>query len=405
MRHLFSLLLSGMLLLLLSACEMRGTVDRLPNTGPEVPEGDYTLIIDVDWSEMDEDPTGMTLLFYPSDGSLPYMRSTNSIYHYVITLPEDDYKIIIFNQSETEFSYLNFIGLEQFESATVEVAIESDERSRIDRLFDLPSQNTQSRHTQGRNTRAKSNAVRVLPREFGSAAASVTTNKPGVQITRAKSNAVRVLPRPSVGQMNINVRVAGLTRNPSNAAAVCAVNGALSGISTGMLLGSNALLPTSMIQEIDEWTINYCDAEDGVGSISTSFGTFGISPSVDYSRADTDSRASEEENGRAPSDLTYVEDSPEDDTRNILYLNFRLTDGSYVPYRFDVTHRIIETDEIDGVIVVSVVLELDLGVGVDGVDDGLDEPLILPAHGIPYSSGGISVQDWGETIFTEVPLE
>lgn len=402
MRHLFSLLLSCMLLLLLSACEMRGTVDKLPNTGPEIPEGDYTLVIDVDWSEMDEDPTGMTLLFYPSDGSLPYMRSTNSVYHYVITLPEDDYKIIIFNQSETEFSYLDFVGMSQFETATVEAVIETDERSRIDRLFDLPSQNIQSR-----NTRAKSSTVRILPRDFGSAAASVSPNQQqGVQLTRAKSSTVRILPRPSVGQMTINVRVAGLTRNPVNAAAVCAVNGALSGLSTGMMLGNNQLLSTSMIQEIDDWDINYCDSEDGVGSISTSFGTFGISPGIDYSRADSDgSRASEEESGRAPSDLTYVEDSPEDDTRNILYLNFRLTDGSYVPFRFDVTHRIIERDEIDGVIVVSVVLELDLGVGIDGVDDGLDDPLILPAHGIPYSSGGISVQDWGETIFTEVPLE
>lgn len=392
MRHYLSLVWCCLMLLVLSACEMRTVVDTLPNTEPNPVEGDYTMVIEVDWSNMPEDPTGMTLLFYPSDGSMPYMRLTNSVYQYVITLPEDDYKIIIFNQSETEFSFLDFIGLDKFETAEVHVVdSEDDGLSRIDRLFHLPSQN--------KGTRAKTNRIKITPNSFGSGTVT-SSEQAGTPITRAKTNRIKVTPNSNVGQMSVTVRVQGLTREPAAGAAVAAVNGALTGLGSGVMLGSQSLTPAPLTQELDDWTINYCENGSNVGTITTNFGTFGISPSVDYTRSN-----SQMDDGRAPSDLSYVEESDEDDTRNILYLNFRLTDGTYVPYRFDVTHRIIERNEVDGVIVVSVVLELDLGIGIDGVDDGLDEPIILPPTGLPYTESGISVKNWGDTIYTVVPLK
>lgn len=392
MRHYLSLVWCCLMLLVLSACEMRTVVDTLPNTEYNPVEGDYTMVIEVDWSNLPEDPTGMTLLFYPSDGSMPYMRLTNSIYQYVISLPEDDYKIIIFNQSETEFSFLDFVGLDKFETAEVHVVeSEDDGLSRIDRLFQLPSQN--------KGTRAKTNRIKITPNSFGSGAVT-SSEQAGAPITRAKTNRIKVTPNSNVGQMSVTVRVQGLTREPAAGAAVAAVNGALSGLGDGVMLGPQNLTSTPLTQELEDWTINYSNSSDGIGTITTNFGTFGISPSVDYTRTN-----SQLNDGRAQSDLSYVEESDEDDTRNILYLNFRLTDGTYVPYRFDVTHRIIERSEVDGVIVVSVVLELDLGIGIEGVDDGLDDPIILPPTGLPYTDGGISVKNWNDTIYTVVPLK
>lgn len=180
-----------------------------------------------------------------------------------------------------------------------------------------------------------------------------------------------------------STRATGSSANP-----VVAVNGALTGMAAGYYIGLHKVNGESITEELNDWTIRYATTPDGIGSIHTEFGTFGISSRIDYSKS---SRS-------AGSYAAEADSSPDDDTRNILYLNFRFADNTYAAYRFDVTDRIVERSEKDGQIVVTVILELDLGLQIAGGDpnDPLNDPIVLPESGREYSPYHVSVKDWEE---------
>ena len=340
-----------------TACDFREVADKLPEEELE------QYIIYVDWSDLDEKPTGMTLLFYPSNGGLPIMRLSNNVDRYECMLPPDNYRILVFNQSENEFSYLKFLGLKDFNTAEAYFIEDENPSDRIDRLYGLP------------DTRAKVSTSAMKPRGLGSAA-----QIPGS--VRAKVNSVSLKGRSNISPTHISVQVRGLVSAARSGAKVVAVNGALTGLATGYFMGTNKLAQESYTQELDDWTIDYADSEDGIGTVSTTIGAFGISPLVKGS----------------------AEDTGDDDTQNVLYLNFRLLDGTYVSYRFIVSARVVETIDKEGDITVTVLLEINLGVPMDGVDDGLDEPIILPETGIPYGNIDMNVNSWGDPIDQDITI-
>lgn len=340
---MFGLMVSGIM-----SCQLREI---------NAPDDQAHITLEVDWSLMDKEPTGMTVMFYPTDGTNPYKLITNEVHYVHQDLPEKDYDILIFNQSVEEFTTLNFRGLEKFDSAEVYIPEDKNLTSRIDRLY--------NDGTRGYNASAK-----VQPRSFAS-----TSTKSTRDATRGYNASAKVQPRPNVGKMKATVHVRGLENARS-------VNGAITGLGGGSSIAGRKLTNKSLIQELDNWNITLTRSSDG--TISTEFGTFGISPIVDHTRIATNTANA----------MANVEASEEDDYRNILYLNFLLKDYTYVSYRFDVTNNIKDfSTEAE------VELVLDLGTNIE-------EYIDLPNSGFPYKSTPVSVNPWNdETVEHNVILQ
>lgn len=339
-------LMPGLVLAGITSCQMREIV----------PYDDQAHItIDIDWSLMDEDPTGMTVIFYPTDGSKPYSYVTNEVHHIERSLPEKDYDILIFNQSIPEFTTINFRGMDLLNTAEAYAPESTDTSSRIERLYRGGS-------------RGYSNSMILRPKSLGSVTSS-SNNTNNNRPTRGYSNSMILRPKPKVGQLSATVHVLGLNN-------ALAVNGALTGLASGAFLGSEQLTPISLTQEMDNWGMSQAN-ENEIGTIHAVIGTFGLSPNINYNYSKPD-------DSRADFEMNYVESSEEDDYRNILYLNFLLKNYTYVSYRFDVTNYIEDyTTEAE--------VELVLDLGTD-----LQEYLELPEVGLPYTYTPVSVEGWGD---------
>lgn len=347
-----------MLPALLTACEMR----TISPYDVNYDEDRAHISLDVDWSLMDEEPTGMTVIFYPTDGSQPYTYVTNEVHHIERSLPETDYDILVFNQSVEEFSSIRFRGMDLFETAEAYVPESTESTSRLDRLYG-----------RGNGSRGYIANSHLQPKSLGSASLSTKNNtKP----TRGYIANSHLQPKPKVGQFSATVHVAGL-QNAIRA------NGAITGLASGAYLSNlGGVSKLSLTQEIDDWELQY--NEDGsIGSIHATIGTFGLSPAVG-------SRGKISDPTRSGLMNEYVEESEDDDYNNILYLNFLLKDGTYVSYRFDVTDAVEDyTAEVE------VELVLDLGTS-------LEEYVELPETGLPYETSAVSVDSWGEEVIQEV---
>ena len=99
-------------LIMLSSCEHKELCYHHPHTAK--------VRVNVDWSEfVEEQPTGMTVMVYPSNGEKPHTSLTHTLDHASFNLPEGMYHTLAFNQSVTEFGSLNFRQMENYNQAEV----------------------------------------------------------------------------------------------------------------------------------------------------------------------------------------------------------------------------------------------------------------------------------------------
>ncbi len=79
----------------------------------------YTVVVNADWSALSAEPTGMSVYCYPEDGSSPIISLSNNTATTTVKLPLGVYKILVFNQTTTEFATLTFSGMNTYEDAEV----------------------------------------------------------------------------------------------------------------------------------------------------------------------------------------------------------------------------------------------------------------------------------------------
>lgn len=93
--------------------------------------------LNVDWSNLAQQPTGMSVYCYPEDGASPIVLQTNSTSSTTLDLPAGIYNIVLFNQTPTEFiTSLAFSGMDKFETAEVSPA---SKENAWDTITDLKS--------------------------------------------------------------------------------------------------------------------------------------------------------------------------------------------------------------------------------------------------------------------------
>ena len=88
------------------------------------PGQDYNKIpiqLKLDWSELPEQPEGMTTIFYPHNGDAPIQWQNNQTNGIDVVLPKGKYDIIVFNLSPNEYSSFSFFDLKDFNSAQVSI--------------------------------------------------------------------------------------------------------------------------------------------------------------------------------------------------------------------------------------------------------------------------------------------
>ena len=100
------------LLMLLASCNHHELCYHHPHTAQ--------VRVNVDWSEFEEEnPTGMTVMVYPADGTKPYTTITHTLDHTSFSLPEGTYHTLAFNQSVSEFGSLEFRQMDHYAEAKV----------------------------------------------------------------------------------------------------------------------------------------------------------------------------------------------------------------------------------------------------------------------------------------------
>lgn len=88
------------------------------------------VIVNIDWSDMSVAPTGLSIYCYPETGESPTIKIVNLTTEEQaamasstsINLGVGVYKILVFNQTPSEFSTIEFSGMSSYESAEVYAA-------------------------------------------------------------------------------------------------------------------------------------------------------------------------------------------------------------------------------------------------------------------------------------------
>lgn len=331
--------IAAVMLVAFVSCDHKSICIMHPHAAP--------MKINVDWSEFihKEQPTGMTVIVYPQDGSAPVTIKSNDISHVLVSLPAGQYNSIVFNQSETEFGTLKFKNLNDYTTAEV-ISVEAP--------------------TKWYTTRDNDERIVHEPEWFG------TDNEENAEVTVQmieQSSQDYTLARTTKGGINlINHKVQNIihtiniTVHVKNIYNLRSARGAIEGIAEGYLLGAGKRSSKQATLLIENWNLTTDPDNPSNGTLKAQIMCFGL-PHGHKS-------------------------TPQE---NIFNLSLLLIDNETIlDYKFEVGHKFEE----------DITAHLTLHVNID-----MPEPLpdVKPQGG---QGGGFdaSVSDWGEEIEHEVEL-
>ena len=197
--------------------------------------------INVDWHLFDKEvPTGMTVMMFPWSGGAPQTVLTNEITHADFSLEPGKYRILVFNQSTTEFGTLDFQGMDSYETARAVV------------------QHTTSRWY----SRGDNELIGVEPEWLAS-------DKLDEFDVSDDFSEVTLTPKNVLSQIQVSVKVPGIKN-------LRYVRGSLTGISEGFLLGQGKPLQSKVTYLLETWTKSVDENDATLGTLKTSVKCFGL---------------------------------------------------------------------------------------------------------------------------------
>ena len=228
-------MLCGLLIILLTSCIYDDYSDC-----PQ--ESDRKMVrVNVDWHLFDKEvPTGMTVMVFPWSGGAPQTVLTNEITHADFSLEPGRYRILVFNQSTTEFGTLDFLGMDSYETARAVV------------------QHTTSRWY----SRGDDELIGVEPEWLAS-------DKLDEFDVSDNFSEVTLTPKNVLSQIQVSVKVPGI-KNLRYA------RGSLTGISEGFLLGQGKPLKSKVTYLLESWTKSIDENDAKLGTLKTSVKCFGL---------------------------------------------------------------------------------------------------------------------------------
>ena len=197
--------------------------------------------INVDWHLFDKEvPTGMTVMMFPWSGGVPQTVLTNEITHADFSLEPGKYRVLVFNQSTTEFGTLDFLGMDSYETARAVV------------------QHTTSRWY----SRGDDELIGVEPEWLAS-------DKLDEFDVSDDFSEVTLTPKNVLSQIQVSVKVPGIKN-------LRYVRGSLTGISEGFLLGQGKPLLSKVTYLLESWTKSVDENEATLGTLKASVKCFGL---------------------------------------------------------------------------------------------------------------------------------
>ena len=338
--------------MLLTSCHFREIIPPEEYSDADKAKLDFY----IDWSQLGQRPTGVTLCCYPSDvastGKNCYYLHSNNVDHVYAELPDDDYAVICFNQSEEEFAKLKF-DLNTFDDASVSIKSPEEYHGAI------------------------GSTLVIQPEDF--AVATLASVKHGG--TRGYNNESVLMPQPPIKPMQMDLYVIGLTPTVE-------VTGTLTNLSKGVTLLDLEPMEEVFDQKLEpsDWKIEVAKEEKKPGKLTTKFGTFGLPKKKVASRALTE----------------------ESEARQILMLDFKAYGESlgHVDIDFTDVMKQQEEDIASGKREDYTVISGNPGTTVGEDED--DDAHVLPDGTIlikkPVKSSGVSVESWGDTTLIVLKL-
>lgn len=347
-----NLLLMGCLAVCIVSCNRRElTYDYRPYCNVRV---------ETDWSEFGELPTGMTLMFYPTDGGEPVTVLTNRVETTSVKLKAGEYHVLAHNLSYMEFARLGFRGMNCYETAEAYVVPAETKWYSPD----------------------KNELVAREPNILGTAryeGFSVTDNM--VRLSRdsaiqpGSEPIIRLKPRRVVETGSVDVKVKGIHN-------VKAVRGAITGMAGNFFLGENCVGESPTTHILDEWEVAMDEGSKTEGSVRATFSTFGLPLNSGAGRAKK---------------VTI---------NHYLFISFLLKDNStQVDFQFLINNHIKENR--DGL---TLIVDIGNDCGIPNSDPGCDDPnmpVVLPDVEISGDGGGgfdVDVGDWDDETNVDVIL-
>lgn len=197
--------------------------------------------INVDWHLFDKEvPTGMTVMVFPWSGGAPHTVLTNEITHADFSLEPGKYRVLVFNQSTTEFGTLDFLGMDSYETARAVV------------------QHTTSRWY----SRGDDELIGVEPEWLAS-------DKLDEFDVSDDFSEVTLTPKNVLSQIQVSVKVPGIKN-------LRYVRGSLTGISEGFLLGQGKPLLSKVTYLLESWTKSVDENGATLGTLRASVKCFGL---------------------------------------------------------------------------------------------------------------------------------
>ena len=205
-------------------------------------DGRKMVRINVDWHLFDKEvPTGMTVMVFPWSGGAPHTVLTNEITHADFSLEPGKYRILVFNQSTTEFGTLDFLGMDSYETARAVV------------------QHTTSRWY----SRGDDELIGVEPEWLAS-------DKLDEFDVSGDFSEVTLTPRNVLSHIQVSVKVPSIGY-------LRYVRGSLTGISEGFLLGQGKPLQSKVTYLLETWTKSVDENDATLGTLKASVKCFGLS--------------------------------------------------------------------------------------------------------------------------------
>ena len=197
--------------------------------------------VNVDWHLFDKEvPTGMTVMVFPWSGGAPQTVLTNEITHADFSLEPGKYRVLVFNQSTTEFGTLDFLGMNSYETARAVV------------------QHTTSRWY----SRGGDELIGVEPEWLAS-------DKLDEFEVSEDFSEVTLTPKNVLSQIQVSVKVPGIKN-------LRYVRGSLTGISEGFLLGQGKPLQSKVTYLLESWTKSIDENDATLGMLKASLKCFGL---------------------------------------------------------------------------------------------------------------------------------
>ena len=205
-------------------------------------ESDRKMVrINVDWHLFDKEvPTGMTVMVFPWSGGAPQTVLTNEITHADFFLEPGKYRVLVFNQSTTEFGTLDFLGMDSYETARAVV------------------QHATSRWY----SRGDNELIGVEPEWLAS-------DKLDEFEVSEDFSEVTLTPRNVLSHIQVSVKIPSIGYLRS-------ARGSLTGISEGFLLGQGKSLQSKVTYLLETWTKSVDENDATLGTLKTSVKCFGL---------------------------------------------------------------------------------------------------------------------------------